>query len=437
MQEERTRMKQTILRRIRRGIIVTLSILCALIRLPQAAAAEIDFRTDINPALLYFQAYQNMPRLSEADSKHLFDHATGGAWTDQPFDERALGLLKQYDISFKGLRRARFAKVPCDWGYDLSDGPEALLPGLAPAKRLTQAARFRAMVALDAADFDSAREDLAAAFVLGRNLSQDRILISALVQIAVENILTSVVMENFYRLSSEQLDQLVADFDSAPGRGTIAETIPTEFTAFYRYILRKVELMIQRNSGDNEAFWKEFESFWNPLATDIESNKGPEPSAAEARAAAHGKTDELLILLNEMPEYYRETARVMALPYPEYKQQTPAFFARIDQSTNPFIQQFFRVYKNVRPKEFSAIVRLEMVRAAAAYKRGGMDAFRSVQDPLIGGAFEFSRVQFEGVDRGFRVKSKETFRDFPEVMIFLEKPGKHFRLDGKNAGTTR
>jgi len=46
-------------------------------------------------------------------------------------------------------------------------------------------------------------------------------------------------------------------------------------------------------------------------------------------------------------------------------------------------------------------------------------------------------VKFEGEDRGFQLKSREKFRDFDEVMIFLEKPGKPFRLDGKNAGTAR
>src|SRR5688572_27334 len=99
-------------------------------------AAEVDFRTDINAALLYFQAYQNMAQLSEDEIAHLFDHP--GAWPNG-IDDRANELLKKYDNSFKGLRRARFSKVPCDWGYDVSDGPEALLPGLAPAKRLSQA----------------------------------------------------------------------------------------------------------------------------------------------------------------------------------------------------------------------------------------------------------------------------------------------------------
>jgi hypothetical protein len=82
-------------------------------------AAEVDFRTDINPALLYFQAYQNMPQLSQDEETHVFGHP--GAWPNG-IDDRAGELLKKFDNSFKGLRRARHSKVPCNWGYDLSDG---------------------------------------------------------------------------------------------------------------------------------------------------------------------------------------------------------------------------------------------------------------------------------------------------------------------------
>jgi hypothetical protein len=401
--------------------------------LASRSAADLDFRTDINPALLYFQAYQNMPQLSEVDSKHLFDW-TGGAWPNQ-FDDHARQLLKQYDNSFKGLHRARFAKVPCDWGYDLTDGPEVLLPGLAPAKRLAQAARLRASVALNANNFKAALDDLQSALVLGRNLSRDRILISALVQFAIESILSSVAMENYYRLSADELDEIVVAFTSAPSRGTIADTIPTEDNAFYPYILRSVERIIADSNDDTELFWEKFAAFWDPLATDPESNKGPEPSAAVVREVAQSKTDQLMKLLNEMPTWYAETARIMRLPYAKYKIEGPVFFGRVAESPNPFIQQFFRVFRNVRPKEFAVVVRMEMLRAAAAYKRGGMDALKTVSDPLTGEPFEFARITFDAQDRGFELKSKEPFRDFPEVMIFVEKPGKQFRLDGKKAGT--
>src|SRR4029434_4211248 len=59
-------------------------------------AAELGFRTDSTPALLYLQAYQNMPQLSDEDSKHLFDNWRGGAFRN---DDHARELLKQYDNS--------------------------------------------------------------------------------------------------------------------------------------------------------------------------------------------------------------------------------------------------------------------------------------------------------------------------------------------------
>lgn len=414
----------------RLAVLAALSVLAT-----SAPSAEPDFRTDINPALLYFQAYQEMPELNEADRKHLFESRTGGAWPDQPFDDRALRLIRGYDNSFKLLHRARFSRVPCDWGYDLTDGPEALLGGLAPAKRLAQVTRFRAMVALDANHFGALLDDVASAHTLGRNLSTDRVLISALVQFAIENILVSIVMENYYRLSPAQLDQLVTVFDSGPRRGLIADTIPTEHDAFYGYILRKVQSMAAASKGDDARFWKEFASFWNSIATDAETKTGPDPSADQIQQASGGTVAGVLRRLEEMPPLYRETAQIMSAPYREYREKLGAFTAKINTPQNPFIKQFFSLFQRVREKEFRTLLRHEMVRAAAAYKRGGMAALQAVQNPLVGGPFEFSRVEFEGVDRGFQLKSREQIHDDPEVMIFLEKPGKHFRLDGRNAGT--
>jgi hypothetical protein len=397
-------------------------------------AAELEFRTDINPALLYFQAFQTLPHLSEEDDNYLFRD-----WNAEgELDERRLGLLRQYDNAFKLVRRAKFAKVPCDWGYDVSDGPEALLPGLAPGKRLAQAARLRAGVALEDGDFKKALAEVSSAFVLGRQLSTDHILISCLVQFAIENILSTVAMENYYRLSAEELDQLIAAFNSAPRRGTVAETIgATERQAFFGYIERKVTSMIRAAQGNEAAFWTEFTKFWNPFATESEPPGAPNPDAEMVRKAAGGNSARLLRLLAEMPPLYVETARVLALSYGEYKAQAPLLFEKVANSSNPLVKLFFTAFRNVRAKEFGVSVQAEMLRAAAAYKRGGMKALEAVKDPLTAAAFEFSRVQLDGVDRGFKLKCKEQFRDFDEVAIFIEKPGRPINVVGKNAGIAR
>src|SRR2546426_12425864 len=96
----------------------------------QCLMGDEPFRTDINPALLYYQGFSLRPDLAQSDHDYLFTNE----WRGQVLDDRFGKLISSFDNSFKLFNRGRFAQVPCDWGLDLSDGPEALLPGLAKAK---------------------------------------------------------------------------------------------------------------------------------------------------------------------------------------------------------------------------------------------------------------------------------------------------------------
>src|SRR5262245_23523103 len=87
----------------------------------QALVGGEVFRTDINPALLYYQGFSLKPDLTQADHDYLFTNE----WRNQTFDERAGKLIASYKNSFKLFYRAGKSEVPCDWGLDLSDGPEA------------------------------------------------------------------------------------------------------------------------------------------------------------------------------------------------------------------------------------------------------------------------------------------------------------------------
>ena len=93
-----------------------------------SAFADNGTRTDINPALLYWQPMAEVPDRAAQD--HLFTNEWRGRVLDEQFNKQ----IVTYDNAFKLLRQAARQKVPCDWGYDLSQGPELLLPGLAKAK---------------------------------------------------------------------------------------------------------------------------------------------------------------------------------------------------------------------------------------------------------------------------------------------------------------
>jgi hypothetical protein len=64
----------------------------------------------------------------------------------------------------------------------------------------------------------------------------------------------------------------------------------------------------------------------------------------------------------------------------------------------------------------------------------GEPGLQSVTDPYGSGPFALRRFVFGGVDRGFELKSAYAGRGFPEVLIFVEKDGPPFQVNGKNAG---
>src|SRR5690349_1570479 len=129
-------------------------------------------RTDINPAMQYYQAFLATPDLPQAE--YLFS----AQWSSQTLPPEAGELLECYEGPLKLIRQAAHSTVPCDWGIDLSSGADTLLPHLARVKRLVQASRIHAKWALQHGQTDVAREDLFAAMALARNSCRDGTLIA-------------------------------------------------------------------------------------------------------------------------------------------------------------------------------------------------------------------------------------------------------------------
>ncbi len=395
-----------------------------------------EFRTDINPALLYHQGFSLRPDLEQADHDFLFTNE----WRNRILDERFAGLIWKYDNSFKLFRRARYTQVPCDWGLDLSDGPEAFLPGLAKAKSAAQTARLRTMWHLQNGKPDEAREDLLAAFVLGRQVSRDKVLISALVQFAIENIVASIVAENAYQLPAETLRQLADGFATAPPQGVVADCVAVENVSFSQYFVRRIEEFRAQDekralARTREVLGNAFNSGEPPAVRGVrfEGSEGA-AKADKIIAAAGGTVDGLLALFRELPPLYEQVERILRLPPEQYEQPMREFQAMVEKHRNPLVKEFMTVLYKCRTKEFATQITMAMVRAGIEYKLRGEEGFRSVLDPCTGEPFGIERFIFEGVDRGFKLTSKYRGRDFDEVLIFVEKAGPLFRTTGMRAG---
>src|SRR5207253_1022194 len=147
-----------------------------------SARAADQFRTDINPALLYYRAFLLTPNSSQ-ELDYLNDAEKMAGKLPDKYGE----LIGEYDNQLGLIRQAAQCSVPCDWGVDMSPGPGTLLPHLARVKGAIVAGRRRALWELQNGRQSEAKDDLLAALTLARNGARDGTLISMLVQIAGEN----------------------------------------------------------------------------------------------------------------------------------------------------------------------------------------------------------------------------------------------------------
>jgi hypothetical protein len=89
-----------------------------------------------------------------------------------------------------------------------------------------------------------------AAFVLGRNVSRDGTLISGLVQVAIERIVLGYLVQQWPDFSTEAIGAFFAEIDNAPPRGTMAESMETERLALYGWLLRQIQQLQEKYSGN-------------------------------------------------------------------------------------------------------------------------------------------------------------------------------------------
>jgi hypothetical protein len=387
-----------------------------------------EFRTDINPALLYGRGFLLAPELAQADSDYLFTNN----WQGQPLPERVGKLLGGYDNQFKLVRQAAHAAVPCDWGIDMSAGPATLLPGLARAKAVAVTTRLRVPWHLQNGREADARDDLLGAFALARNIATDGTLISTLVQIASEAINCSTIAANFGRFSPETLKQIADGLDGPPARRTVAECLPTEKTLFLDWTRRKV-LELQRQNPGNDAKVMEgirhlFDGF------EVEQTGQPNQLWLRLVQAAGGTSDGVLKLLRDREQLYERAVPLLSLPYHEYQSKIKAFIEEVEKSSNPFVAETTPPFIKSRQREFRILATLAMVRAGIEYKLRGEAGLKSVNDPCGEGPFTFQRFIFEGVDRGFELRSGFNLDKNIVVLIFVEKEGSPFQVDGNYPG---
>jgi hypothetical protein len=321
----------------------------------------------------------------------------------------------------------------------LSRGPETLLPHLARSKAVAVAARLRVKWELQHGQQADARDDLLATLALARNVSRDGTLISVLVQIAMEAITCDIVAENFGKFSPEVLKELADGFDAAPPRTTVAVSVLMEKVFFHDWLVNKILDLQKSSPGDDRKVMAEIQKLFENMG-EPEPGQSSEAAAnlwTQVTRAGANTSEDVLKLLREEGELYQKVSSITALPIAQFETRMQEIDAELHNSSNPFVSLMFPAVEKAKRKEVKIEVWLAMVHAAVGYKLQGESTLQNVMDPAGQGPFDFQRFLFEGVERGFELKSTFQGSGFPEVIIFVEKDGPPFHVDGPFAGKAR
>ncbi len=402
-------------------------LLLSLLAVAAAPAAEA-LNTNVNPALLYYQAYLLAPQMSEAE----LDYLGTNAWVSPKLQAHYGELVARYDDEFNLVRQAARATAPCDWGLDMNNWPRTLMPHLARGKAVAIGCQSRTTWELVQGRQVDARDDLVATLALARNISHDQTIIGALVQFAMENIITWNVAVNFGQFSPETLEQLVAGFEAVPPPGTLAAALTNERALSHRWLVGTIDDLRKQYPGDDAKAMAQLRETFQAMAKG-EAETDPWQKFVDA---AHGSSERMLELDREAEPVARKLVAALNLPLPEFLSQKKALLAEFENTSNPLLASFPKIL-DARRREGRSEVTLAMVKAAVEYKVHGMAGLQSVTDPAGTGPFGFQRFVFEGVDRGFQLTSVLDAGGFAETLIFVETPGPAFLVGGPHAGQAR
>jgi hypothetical protein len=200
---------------------------------PAAAAATVP-----NAAVIYWQAFALLPAPLVEPQKAKYEAAVANPAA--PVADDLKPIVASFAGSLAELHRA--ARVAaCDWTLDYEAGAECCLPHLEKARALSKAALLRARLGFATGKTDEAVADVVAVLKLARDCGSSPVLISLLVDAAIEKSATEVLEVNLARLSPEQLDRLAKAIDALPATPSVADCIRHEGKMFGDWMARVID----------------------------------------------------------------------------------------------------------------------------------------------------------------------------------------------------
>lgn len=348
-------------------------------------------QTAPNAAGIYWIAFAAFPTLTADETKLLADAASS---TSSPRSEALAPLVARWRTSLHELHRAR-AVAPCDWQLDVEAGPSLLLSHLQKARELSRVALVRARLRFAAGETDAAVSDVLDVFKLARDCGSSPILISWLVDVAIEKMATDVLAAHIPLLKPEQLTQLETALLALPPGSTLVECVAYERHLFGGWLTRTIEAEIARHNDSAAAVTAIV------AAIGLQADLQPKPDdAAGKRKAEFIKAftqDDLRESLRRLHADYDELARIVALSGTERDEAMARLEADLKTAAQPatkeaalryFSASLLPTVKNVMAREDELAVRRELLIQAVRVQRDGPSALK----PFLGKTIEYQQT---------------------------------------------
>lgn len=256
------------------------------------SAEELDkwyspVAADENAARIYSKAFALLKR---PEGKDPALPILGGASLPKPSDPISPAMVKvtgdvlsQNQAALELLHEGAKFQL-CRYPVDLKLGSAATLPHLAAIKTSAQMLSLQSMVAAEKGEQDQAVKAILAGLSLANSLKQEPLLISQLVRFVAVN-LTANALErllNRHTLSDQQLQKLLAGFDSVEQPESITRTLIGE------------RCMIIHGFGDLPRLLQEFKNLKGGLPHSIPADYQKQPVFIEDFEMAMDILDDLI-----------------------------------------------------------------------------------------------------------------------------------------------
>jgi hypothetical protein len=341
--------------------------------------ASADDAPDLgaNAALKYWQAFAQLPKITEAEQKKLVADCL-----TMPLDAHAREIVTQADYTLLMMHRG--AALPqCNWGVGSEEGIAALLPHVQAARVLTALACLRARIRFEDGRNAEAIDDIVAGMTVGRHISQGGLLIPVLVRYVIEQRMSEALALFLPKLNAGMIKDLKTHLDALPRGGSPAKAMTFEDKFTMDWLVREVKEAKEKDS---------LLAFVGGLCN------SPENGRAFLEGCG-GTVDGVLKFVEKTRACYALMATKLDLPLDQFEQEYDREVNK--QAGNPVFRTLFPDIGRVRWAQARDDVLRTLLSAALAVQLDGPDALKNHPDPVAGVPFEY--VPFEG---GFELRSR-------------------------------